>query len=128
MLASKVWKARPLPHRRSVHSPLYPRKPTSEQTWLMSALCPEGDILNQREYATPGQPRLTCVALALGHSLRALYRLPHTVRRRGHVNAVDAKWSQRINDRIDDDRRSTDSAGFADTFHANRIGLAANFF
>ena len=88
----------------------------------------EGDIFNQREYVTPGQARLTRMALALGHSLRALYRLPHTVRRRGHINAVDAKWTQRINDRIDDDGRSADGAGFADTFHPDRIGLATNFF
>jgi hypothetical protein len=68
------------------------------------------------------------MALALGHSLRTLYRLPHTVRRRGHINAVDAKWTQGINDRIDDDGRSADGAGFADTFHPDRIGLATNFF
>ena len=56
-----------------------------------------------------GQARLT-PALALGHSLRTLYRLPHAVWRRGHINAVDAEWTQRINDRIDDDGRSTDGA------------------
>jgi hypothetical protein len=68
------------------------------------------------------------MALALGHSLRALYRLPHAVGRRGHINAIDAKWTQRINDRIDADGWSTDGARFADTLHAQRIGLAANFF
>jgi hypothetical protein len=28
---------------------------------------------------------------------------------------------QRINDRLDDDGQSTDGAGIADTFHADRI-------
>ena len=65
---------------------------------------------------------------ALDYPLRALYHLPHAVRRRGHINAVDAERTQRINDRIDDDGRRTDGAGFADAFHADRIGLAANFF
>ena len=64
----------------------------------------------------------------LGRSLRALYRLPHSARRCGHINAVDAEWAERINDRINDDRRSPDGAGFADALDANRIGLAANFF
>lgn len=64
----------------------------------------------------------------LGCSLRVLYRLPHAARRRGHIDAVDAEWTQRINDRIDDDRWSPDGAGFADALHADRIGLAANFF
>ena len=82
--------------------------------------------MNQQECATPGQARLTGAALASGHSLRALYRLPHTIRRRGHVDAVDAKWTQRVNDRIDDDGWSTDSTGFADAFHADRIGLGSN--
>jgi hypothetical protein len=60
--------------------------------------------------------------------LRALYCLPHAVRRRGHIDMIDAEWSQRINDRIDDDRWSPDGTGFADALHANWIGLAANFF
>jgi hypothetical protein len=38
----------------------------------------------------------------LGRALRGLYRLPHAARRRGYIDAVDAKWTQRINDRIDD--------------------------
>ena len=66
------------------------------------------------------------LALGPGVPLRSLYRLPHAARRRGHIDAVDAKWTQRVNDRIDDDGWSTDSTGFADAFHADRIGLASN--
>src|SRR5271169_5050006 len=63
----------------------------------------------------------------LGRSLRALYRLPNAARRRRHIDAVDAEWTKRIDNRIDDDRGSPDGAGFADAFHADRIGLAPNF-
>jgi hypothetical protein len=79
-------------------------------------------------YAAINPRRVIPTLGRLGRSLRALYRLPHAARCCGHIDAVDAEWTQRINDRIDDDRRSTDGAGFADTFHADRIGLAANFF
>src|SRR4029077_6635280 len=68
------------------------------------------------------------MARALGRSLRALYRLPHAARRRGHIDTIDAEWAQRIDDRIDDDRWSPDGTGFADTFHPDRVGLAAHFF
>src|SRR5689334_20890137 len=64
----------------------------------------------------------------LRRSLRVLDRLPHPARRRRHVDAIDAERTERINDRIDDDRRSADGAGFADALHADRIGLAFNFF
>ena len=33
---------------------------------------------------------------ALDYPLRALYHLPHAVRRRGHINAVDAERTQRM--------------------------------
>jgi hypothetical protein len=62
--------------------------------------------------------RILLMAGALGRSLRALYRLPHAARGRGHIDAVDAEWTQRINDRIDDDQWSADGAGFADALHA----------
>ena len=64
----------------------------------------------------------------LRSALRALYRLPHTVRSRGHIDTVDAEWTQRINYRVDDDRRSSDGTGFANALNAYWISLARHFF
>src|SRR5262245_14334553 len=53
-----------------------------------------------------------------------LHLLPQPVRAGGHVDVLDAKWAERVADRVDDRGAGGDGASLANAFHAKVVGRA----
>src|SRR5262249_46174699 len=55
---------------------------------------------------------------------RSLHRPPDTLRGRGASEIGDAKWRQRIEDRVGDRREGADGTALAAAFDPERVGRA----
>src|SRR5262245_19718364 len=53
-----------------------------------------------------------------------LHALPDALRRRRHVDVLDAERPERLEDRVDHGRRRRDGSGLAHPLDAQRVGLA----